>query len=245
MDFNFINILKNLPQNTVTIIAILSIAFVFLLKSINSIHTTELELLLMDDKESEKHRMQMRTLIIFLFTAEGAGLNFYSGSFFDSLLSMPICGRIIIVLACLVTAVVLILKNEKKSRLAIIMYLLILLFEMIISYNAKSNSNSGLVSYLIIPLVGAIFISFFMEVNSTPKFMKESSFSIDIKGEECYIISRIGDRLLCGNSITMEQSDRLRMVKVSDVKNGRYILKNLKHKQNGDSIKLERYEDVE
>lgn len=102
-------------------------------------------------------------------------------------------------------------------------------FVRVIDYHGKGSKHSWiseLVSYLIIPLVGAIFISFFMEVNSTPKFMKESSFSIDIKGEECYIISRIGDRLLCGNRITMEQSDRLRMVKVSDVKNGRYILKN-------------------
>lgn len=233
---DFINILKVLPQNTVTIIAIISIAFVFFLKSINSIHTTELELLLMDGKESEKQRMQMRALVILLFTAEGAALNLYSGSFFDGLLSMPIWDRVIIVAVCLVTAFVLILMNKVKRKLAIIMYLLILLFEMIISYNAKSNSASGLVSYLIIPLVGSVFISFFMEIDSTPKFMKKSVLSIDIKGEECYIISRIDDRLLCGNSITMEQSDKFRIIKVSDVMSGEYILKNLNQKQNGDSI---------
>ncbi len=75
-----------------------------------------------------------------------------------------------------------------------------------------------LLALIVIPLVEGMIACFVYNILQESKASKASEFKILLDNEEFYIHIRIGDDLLCGSGITLKQSERLRLIKITKIR---------------------------
>lgn len=81
-----------------------------------------------------------------------------------------------------------------------------------------------LFALIIIPLIEGMVVCFIYNLWKESKALKTSEFKILLDNEEYYIHIRISNDLLCGSGVTLKQSDKLRLIKISKIRDENLII---------------------
>lgn len=211
---------------------------------LDAIHVTDIEMLLMESKETYKKQAQIRGLAFLLFTIYGVVVDWFFCIYFWKEKDV-VSGLIIITIMQVLLLYVIIQSskgNQKSSVLERLASLNIhkenmhyLYFPIIVLLGAEvssifiDNANCILLVYAIVPLIDAVIISLVMEVFKPFKRDRESQYLVKIDNEKYYIHSKIGECLLCGTGKTMRKSKRMREIKISDLIDNQVDIVNLKY----------------
>lgn len=227
------------------ITSLIPIVIIFL-KMVLSLDTISVEYFLMETKKEEKSRLYNYGLLLVLLILCSALYNYIFSEILSKYMNRWVCIGYVVLLVILVisTAVFRIREQYKIARLiCLVTNLLIwIYFCYDIIYIEKIIVGKEYYIIFIISIIEAAGILISSELLRRKKADQEAQFSVILEDNKYYILSRVGDRLICGAGRTLRKSATIKVIKIDDIVKNNLIINNL-HAENNTQDSTENSEN--
>ncbi|PHU34375.1 DUF1275 family protein [Pseudobutyrivibrio ruminis] len=194
---------------------------------LEAMKSLQIELLLDEYKKYNKKLKNTAVLVVIIYAICGAVYNYL----FTIEINVPEVRSVAIwglIISIIIDFIIVFVGHKKGKNVSKIHFFLIIFMVFIlgalISSLLSGYAYHSLFALIVIPLVEGMIACFVYIILQESKASKVSEFKILLDNEEFYIHIRIGDDLLCGSGITLEQSDRLRLIKRSKIRDENIVI---------------------
>lgn len=194
---------------------------------LEAMKSLQIELLLDDYKKYNKKLKNTAAFVVIIFALCGAVYNYLFTIEINVLEVKSVA--IWVLISSIIIDYIIVKVGRKKDKNVSKIHFFLIIFMVLILGTCVSILLSGYDYHLpfaliVIPLVEGMIACFVYIILQDSKASKVSEFKILLDNEEFYIHIRIGDDLLCGSGITLEQSDRLRLIKITKIRDENIVI---------------------
>lgn len=194
---------------------------------LEAMKSLQIELLLDDFKKYNKKLKNANALVVLIFALCGVAYN-YLFSIEMNLPEVKFVAIWALIISIIIDYIIVLVGRKKAKKVTkihfFIVTLIVVILGALISSLLSRYDYHLLLALIVIPLVEGMIACFVYIILQESKASKVSEFKILLDNEEFYIHIRIGDDLLCGNGITLKQSDRLRLIKITKIRDENIVI---------------------